>query len=115
MGAGWVAESLNGQSDSSAVGVASAGGDDAQHEIEHLRRALETRTVIGQALGILMERYKITADGAFDQLKQASQRTNVRLVHIAEGLAESGAWPPLSLTGATGPTTISACDRGPSR
>jgi len=32
---------------------------------EHLRRAVDSRDLIGQAKGILMERYKITGDQAF--------------------------------------------------
>ena len=87
-------ESSTGHAPNGALDPAPAGIDDAQHEIEHLRRALETRTVIGQAMGILMERRKITGGEAFEQLKQASQRTNVRLAQLAEELAESGEWPP---------------------
>ena len=32
---------------------------------EQLRRAMETRTVIGQAQGMIMQRYGVTADTAF--------------------------------------------------
>ncbi|MBV8385259.1 MAG: ANTAR domain-containing protein, partial [Acidimicrobiia bacterium] len=38
---------------------------DLELEIEHLRRALVSRDVIGQAKGIIMERFKVTADEAF--------------------------------------------------
>ena len=48
-------------------------------QIEQLELALETRDVIGQAKGILMERFRITADEAFDQLREASQQTNRKL------------------------------------
>ena len=44
---------------------------DAQ-KIEQLERAVDSRDVIGQAKGILMERYKITADQAFRLLVSAS-------------------------------------------
>ena len=74
--------------------------EQARHEIEHLRRALETRTVIGQAMGILMERRKITADEAFDELRTASQHANVRLAELAQGLTQSGEWPPGALDAA---------------
>ena len=67
--------------------------DDACREIEHLRRALVTRTVIGEAIGILMERRRITAHEAFDELKTASQHGNVKLAQIAEDLTETGEWP----------------------
>ena len=41
------------------------------HQIEQLQLALETRDVIGQAKGILMERFRITAEEAFDRLRTA--------------------------------------------
>lgn len=43
---------------------------------EQLRRALNSRDDIGQAKGILMERFSITADGAFALLRQLSQESN---------------------------------------
>ena len=55
----------------------------------HLRRALETRDVIGQAKGILMERQHIDADQAFDILRRASQRLNVKLNDLAADVAAS--------------------------
>ncbi|MBC3193369.1 ANTAR domain-containing protein [Pseudonocardia sp. C8] len=54
----------------------------------HLRRAVDSRDLIGQAKGILMERFAIDADGAFRMLVRASQDTNVRLVDVAHLLAE---------------------------
>lgn len=55
-----------------------------------LRVALASRDLIGQAKGILMERYRITADHAFGLLVAASQRTNRRLTDLAEELATTG-------------------------
>jgi GAF domain-containing protein len=52
-------------------------------KVEGLRVALDTRTGIGQAQGVLMERYRIDADRAFDILKRYSQDENVRLVRVA--------------------------------
>jgi GAF domain-containing protein len=57
---------------------------------EQLARAIETRDLIGQAKGILMERYKITGNQAFSLLIQASQTTNVKLRDIAEHLTTTG-------------------------
>lgn len=57
---------------------------------EHLRIALESRDTIGQAKGILMERYKITANHAFDLLILASQQTHRKLKDVAAELAASG-------------------------
>ena len=56
----------------------------------NLRVALANRDVIGQAKGILMERYKITAEQAFDLLVAASQRTHRKLHAVAEELAATG-------------------------
>ena len=63
-----------------------------QLEIEHLRKALASRDVIGQAKGILMERFKITADEAFALLVDASQHQNVRVAELSAMLAETGEW-----------------------
>ncbi len=70
-----------------AVAVAAA-----QNE-EHLRRAVSSRDLIGQAKGILMERYKLTGDQAFQVLARASQQTNRRLVDVADELTQTGSVP----------------------
>jgi transcriptional regulator with GAF, ATPase, and Fis domain len=57
---------------------------------EHLRDAMNTRDLIGQAKGILMERYKIPADQAFAILVRASQNDNRKLRDVAEQLSSSG-------------------------
>ena len=67
-----------------AVGMA-----DAQ-KIEGLARAVDTRDLIGQAKGILIERHGLTGDQAFALLVRASQRSNTKLVHVAEYLVRSG-------------------------
>ncbi|MDQ0756397.1 GAF and ANTAR domain-containing protein [Arthrobacter sp. B3I4] len=59
-------------------------------KISQLGEALIARQTIGQAEGILMERYKITAEQAFILLSRASTRSNVKLRDIAERLASSG-------------------------
>ena len=51
-----------------------------------LRRAVDSRDVIGQAKGILMSRRGIDADAAFDILRRTSQDLNVKLVELAETL-----------------------------
>lgn len=58
-----------------------------------LRDALESRDVIGQAKGILMARERVTADQAFDMMRRASQRLNVKLRQVAEQVAETGVTP----------------------
>jgi GAF domain-containing protein len=60
------------------------------HERETLNQALHTRKVIGQALGILMERYKINEDRAFAFMVRASTHGNIKLRDIAQGLVDQG-------------------------
>jgi GAF domain-containing protein len=50
---------------------------------EHLSTALLTRKVIGQAIGILMERHAMDEDGAFAYLARVSSHTNVKLRRVA--------------------------------
>lgn len=64
----------------------------AQHE-HHLRSAIDHRDLIGQAKGILMERYKTTADQAFAMLVRSSSLTNRRLWDVAEELSTTGSLP----------------------
>jgi AmiR/NasT family two-component response regulator len=54
-----------------------------RERIEQLTKAVEHRTVIGQALGILMERLDLDADEAFDRLVRCSQEHNRKLYDIA--------------------------------
>jgi GAF domain-containing protein len=49
-----------------------------------LRAAVDSRHVIGQAQGILMERYQVDADRAFEVLRRYSQHKNIKLRVIAE-------------------------------
>jgi GAF domain-containing protein len=53
---------------------------------ENLSRGLETRDVIGEAKGILMQRDELTGQQAFEKLVEASQTTNVKLVEVARWL-----------------------------
>ncbi|WP_210438863.1 GAF and ANTAR domain-containing protein [Nocardioides xinjiangensis] len=55
----------------------------ARHEHE-LNQALQSRKVIGQAVGILMERYRIDPDRAFQFLVRASSAGNIKLRDVAE-------------------------------
>jgi GAF domain-containing protein len=62
----------------------------ASRKVTGLRMAMNTRDLIGQAKGILMERYKIDGERAFDVLDRTSQHTNRKLRDIAEHLATTG-------------------------
>jgi GAF domain-containing protein len=57
---------------------------------EHLREALESRDVIGQAKGILMARRGCTADAAFEALRKVSQHRNTKLRQVAERVVYLG-------------------------
>lgn len=60
----------------------------AQERTERLQRALVSRAVIDQAIGILRSRTGATAEEAFDRLKNLSQADNVKLVVVAEQLVD---------------------------
>ena len=57
--------------------------------VEELRNALRTRKVIGQAIGIVMERYSLSEDRAFQFLVRLSQSGNVKLRTVADDLVSS--------------------------
>ncbi|WP_258062216.1 GAF and ANTAR domain-containing protein [Arthrobacter sp. B0490] len=59
-------------------------------ESRQLKEAVHSRDLIGQAKGILMERHKITGPQAFIALSLASQRTNTKLLKVADHLVRSG-------------------------
>jgi GAF domain-containing protein len=56
----------------------------------NLQTALESRAVIDQAKGILMERYKLTADQSFQLLAQVSMNRNRKLRAVADELVRTG-------------------------
>jgi GAF domain-containing protein len=53
---------------------------------EQLNEALATRKAIGQAIGIVMERYQINEDKAFGFLTRVSQTSNIKLRAVAHEL-----------------------------
>ena len=57
-------------------------------ERENLNEALHSRKVIGQAIGILMERYAMDEDRAFAFLVRASSQSNIKLRAIAQELVD---------------------------
>jgi transcriptional regulator with GAF, ATPase, and Fis domain len=61
---------------------------------EQMDEALQSRDLIGQAKGILMAREGVTADQAFDMLRRASQRLNVKLRIVAGDIVLGAASPP---------------------
>lgn len=53
---------------------------------EQFRSALASRDIIGQAKGMLMERYTIDAGQAFEVLKKLSQSSNTPLIDVARDI-----------------------------
>lgn len=65
----------------------------ANRHMANLNRALDTRETIGQAQGILMERHQLTADQAWQRLRDSSQNLNIKLAELAEKIARTGEDP----------------------
>jgi GAF domain-containing protein len=57
---------------------------------EQLSTALATRKTIGQAVGIVMERYQLDEDRAFGYLVRVSQHSNTKLRDVAQELVTQG-------------------------
>jgi GAF domain-containing protein len=70
-----------------AVAFASARSD------AQLQEAVASRQEIGEALGIVMERHKVTEQEAFDLLRRHSQERNVKLRELARALTQTGELP----------------------
>ncbi len=62
--------------------------DRAQERTKQLQRALGTRAVIDQAIGIIRSRSGASAEEAFDRLTRLSQAENVKLVVVAERIVD---------------------------
>lgn len=61
----------------------------ASRESEQLQSALSTRDRIGQAKGIIMERFKIDDVRAFAMLRQLSQDANIKLIDVAQRVIDT--------------------------
>lgn len=62
----------------------------AEEQVAHLQTALQTNRRIGIAIGILMGIGKIGEAEAFELLRQASSRRNVKLRLVAEDVIRTG-------------------------
>ena len=67
----------------------------AAHSEGQLQSTIMRSTVIGQAEGMLMERYDLTAGQAFAVLTSASKDANLKLVDIAAQIVSDGINPNL--------------------
>ena len=66
----------------------------AGREIDQLENAVQNRTVIGQAQGILMHSLDIDADQAIAYLRRASSHSNRKLIAVAREIALTRQLPP---------------------
>jgi GAF domain-containing protein len=67
----------------------------ARHDAT-LVQAIDARKLVGQAMGILMERFDLDADRAFEVLKRYSQDTNQKLRDVAKSLVETRQLPTIT-------------------
>jgi DNA-binding response OmpR family regulator/two-component sensor histidine kinase len=67
--------------------------DQAQTTVGQLRRALQSNRTTGMAVGIVMTRYDLDSERAFQVLVRASQQNNRKLSDIAEELIRTGVLP----------------------
>jgi len=63
---------------------------EAEERIAHLLVALDHRTVIGQATGVIMERYGLDASTAFQALVRVSSDRQRKVHEIAKELVANG-------------------------
>ncbi|SOD98466.1 GAF and ANTAR domain-containing protein [Blastococcus haudaquaticus] len=69
--------------------------ESAVERADHLATALDSRAVIDQAKGMLMERFTLTPDQAFRALTRVSMQTNTKVRDIAERFVATGDVPGL--------------------
>jgi ANTAR domain-containing protein len=83
--------------------------------LARLQARLATMPVIEQAKGVLMAQCGWTQDQAFDTLRRASQRSNIRIRDLAANIVASVATAPAHPDGADarGPSTVPPYSRRP--
>ena len=68
-----------------SVALAAAKGFQASRDqVQQLEEAIQTRTMIGQATGLLMAQEGLTSQEAFQKLVHVSQTSNIKLREIAQ-------------------------------
>lgn len=80
-----------GEQERHVLGVYAAHASSAlrrQRTVDGLVQALESRQVIGQAIGVLMARYAIDSEAARAYLWRASSHENVRVHDLAQSIVE---------------------------
>jgi GAF domain-containing protein len=66
---------------------------DRASDSENFSRALDSRKLIGQAQGILMERFDLDDTAAFEVLRRYSQDNNVKLRDVAQSIVDTRRLP----------------------
>jgi signal transduction histidine kinase/DNA-binding response OmpR family regulator len=66
---------------------------EAQTTVEQLRQALQSNRTTGTAVGMMMTRYNLDSQQAFQALARISQQNNRKLHDIAEELVRTGVLP----------------------
>ncbi|SEE00836.1 ANTAR domain-containing protein [Rhodococcus jostii] len=82
------------------------GGREARAEIAGLTKAMQSRSVIEQAKGIVMATGGVSADDAFDFLVTHSQQRNIKLHRLAQELVDLTTGPAESGTHSTEPQVL---------
>ena len=67
---------------------------DAARRQQQLREAINSRQVIGEAIGILRAQHNLSSQMAFDLLAKASQRTNTKLRDLAQRISDGSRSEP---------------------
>lgn len=62
---------------------------DSRAQVDQLQQALQTRTMIGQATGLLMAQEGLSSEEAFQKLVRVSQTANIKLREIAQRYVEA--------------------------
>ena len=60
---------------------------------DQMHTALTSRQLIGEATGILRERFELTSDQAFAVLKRLSSEQNIKLFAVAQHVVDTGTLP----------------------
>lgn len=63
--------------------------------IDQLGTALHSRTIIGQATGVVMGRLRVDSGQAFDYLRRVSSHSNRKLVDVASDIVSTGQLPDI--------------------
>jgi transcriptional regulator with GAF, ATPase, and Fis domain len=59
-------------------------------QLDQLEQAVETRGLIGEAMGLLMSSHHLSEDEAFDVLRRYSQENNIKLREVAQRAVRRG-------------------------